>query len=394
MKIIIIDHEPFSERKMEHFFIDDFQSEGYDVEFWSMLDAFGYSKSLKYNYKEKREFVYYIKNGLDLKKRMRELDVSNTFVFVEFWFHYDTLFVHELLKKYKINWGRLEYYHNPVANFYTAHRKAATIPNRKKINNILSKCTNTKYLKYQLLKRLATNKFKELNTSKVSFLTGNNRDNLHPSEHYISIDYFDIEKYKTTIKQPTLLNYPYIVFADIYLGKHPDLQINNKKAYMDNDLYYQKLKTFFTKLEESLRMPVVIAAHPKASYNNEFGDRLHYTNQSANLIINSKMVLMHSSLSISFALLSNKNIIQFYTNDFFTSDQLSKAYETMHGISKQINSSCINIDGNYEPRKLYNKEVDILKYNSVLQKYFLKDATEERSNFNIVNDTIKTFFVC
>lgn len=394
MKIVILDHEPYSDRRKKHFFINKFRSEGVEIEFWSLWKILGYSKHLKYEYAMEGEAIFYLESRQGLEERLKRLDYKTTFVFVEFWSNSYTLYILELLNKAALKWGRLEYYHNPVSNFYSSFREATKIKRLVWVKILFNRLLDKEYLRYQLISRFYKQYFNSLNTANVNFLTGSNRRNVPLSNKTVSIDYFDVETFNNELPKPALLDYPYIVFADIYLGKHPDLQIANSKPYMDIEMYYQRLNLFFSKIESQLEMPVVIAAHPKASYdNNEFCDRLCIKNETANLIINSKMMIQHCSLSLSFALLSKKNVIQFYDNVFIGNPVLNDFYKIMKGISVATDSSCINIDESFDIKILYNRKVNVAKYNDILQRYFTKNSEEKRDNFEIIYNSIGNLFI-
>lgn len=394
MKIVILDHEPFTDRKSQHYFIKEFLMNDIEVEFWSLWKILPYSKNIAYKNHTTEKFVKYYTSKNTFLADLKVLNPSNTFIIIETWFNSDSLYIFKQLRDNNLKWARIEYYHNPAVNFYTSDiaAKPRKLSLKTKILELARIVLIPKNLKYYYLQKFKEKKFRTLITSDLSFITGNFSGNFNLSKHYISIDYFDVEIFKTEKEKESILAFPYVVFADIYLGKHPDLEISTGGNYLDIDLYYQKLNHFFDQIEEKLKMPVVIAAHPKSDYkNNEFKGRLCIKNKTANLIINSKLLIQHCSLSISFALLNNIKVIQFYDNSFLKSTVLFNLYQYIKAISLKTNIPYINIDDEMDIKSLFNIQVDKKKYKEVLQKYFLKNKEEsiDQSNFEIIYKNIK-----
>lgn len=395
MNIIILDHEPFSDRRKKHFFIDHFFSIGWDVQYWCIQNILNYSKNIEYNYRDNESFVSYINSTQDLKKRLEILDVSRTLLFFEFSFNPDTLYIFEKVHKLGLTFTQLSYYRNPVTNFHCAPNKTKEKDKvsffKNKMKLIKSFLNDSNIRHSILLQKFRSKYFNTIQKSEFCFATGNNHNNLPPSKKYISLDYFDIIEYKNIESENPVVDKPYIVFTDIYLGKHPDLQKNNAEEYIDQQLYWKKLRTFFDKLESQLSMPIVIAAHPKAKYTSEFGRRLYFYNKTANLVSNSEFVITHGSISTSFALLANKKVVHFYTDEFLIHDKLLAIYYNMLNVSEKIGGLCWNIDMNYEVTQIDNITVNSTLYSDILTKYFRKE-NQNLTNFDLVKNTINDYF--
>ncbi|MEN5233639.1 hypothetical protein [Sphingobacterium faecium] len=389
MKIIILDHEPFSARKNNHFFIQEFRNKGIEVEFWSLWKMFPYSKKINYHTALEGPQICYIKTKRELRKKFNEIDNKNTFLFVEFWFNSQTWHVHQLLVQNNIKWGRIEYYHNPTYSFYLPQGDIATPKKWSRYKNLLTNIFSLDYIKFHLLLKFDNTYIRNIMTADISFITGENSGTFSQAKKHTSIDYFDVETYRIEKAKTPLLNYPYTVFADIFLGKHPDLQIHHGNDYMDMDEYYKKLNTFFDHLEASLGMPVVIAAHPKSSYKDEFKGRKCIKNETANLIINSQLVVQHASLSISYALLAEKKVIQFYDNSFLVNPVLNRFYHIMRNVSSQTATPCINIDEENDYKKLYAAPIQQKLYQQILSRFFTKPKEVQLTNFEIVGREIE-----
>lgn len=388
MKVIIIDHEPYTLQKKERYFIDYFVDKNIAVEYWCVQEVLDYSKIANYEVKLVDGFVKNISTRKEIIHLVKEIDVSNTFVFFECRQNLDTFYLLELFYTRHVIWGRIEYFHNPTIEFL-----APIYPNKKMsyLGRFLAKVknyTNRKWIKYYMYRKFNNDKLIKLNTSYLSFITGNNIKGLLPSRKYVSIDYFDIVKFKEEDIAAPKLNYDYAVFGDVYLGRHPDLQIMYGDNYIDLENYYAKMNSFFDRVEQVFGFPVVIAAHPKSNYTNEFGNRLVLKDCSTNLIINSKLFMSHCSLSVCNAMLSYKKILQLSSNEFLVNDALkgfSSIMDRLHGI---IKAPIMNIDQEVYFDDFIQSEIPITEYEMALDAYFRKSDLESVSNEEIVYDNI------
>ncbi len=101
----------------------------------------------------------------------------------------------------------------------------------------------------------------------------------------------------------------YIVFLDQYTPYHPDRVLTGIYSN-DPGLYYESLLAYFQELENLTGIEVVVAAHPKSEYpNNFFGGRRTIKNNTENLVENSSLVVAHFSTAVSFAIKYKKPLI-------------------------------------------------------------------------------------
>ncbi len=114
MRVIILDHEPFHERKINHYFIDDFLSQGYEVEYWALCDILPYMKGAKFQYRGKRDFVNYIVSMNDLFARLELLDPNRDLLIVEIWFLFNTKDIFKKIESEGLKWIKIDYYLNPT----------------------------------------------------------------------------------------------------------------------------------------------------------------------------------------------------------------------------------------------------------------------------------------
>lgn len=127
-------------------------------------------------------------------------------------------------------------------------------------------------------------------------------------KYSMSIDY----KVAQDVKSESIVNEPYAVFVDQYFIHHPDFKTNHIVHSFTANEYYVELNKFLVNFSQQTGLKVVIAAHPRRSeekkkdFNSSFD--LYY-NKTADLIKNSKIVLVHFSTAINFAVIFNKPFV-------------------------------------------------------------------------------------
>jgi len=163
----------------------------------------------------------------------------------------------------------------------------------------------------------------------------------------------DYDIYLDIKDKPINKKNPYAVFID--QSNTYDFDIFNLKSPY-NDEYYDLLVKFFKKLEKETKLSVIFAAHPKtpSSIIKKFPNLLKGTEyqigNTAELIKNSNLVLLHHSTAFNFVTLFNKPSV------FLTSNVLrgySNVRPRIEDYAKSANSKIINMDNDL------NKLLDI-----------------------------------
>lgn len=371
MKIIIIEHEPFNDRKNDHYYIQKFKDRSISIEYWDLSKVLNYSKNINYNNEKPENYVLKFDNLNQFYGSLNEIDNLSTILIVELFFKLQTVEIFKKIKDLKIKWVRLDFYYNPTNIFEPS----------KKINDIIFKLLEIKKIK-ERYNNFLLKKWQHLNLPNRVFVTGNLKNYpLVPKENIIGLDYFDIKTYEEKKGISSLIGKKYIVFLDIMLPNHPDLQRSNLSS-VKASTYFKKINYFFDKIEKETGYNVIIASHPKANYSNEFKNRVVLKNLTAELCINAEIILTHGSLSISFPLLAKKPIIYLYFEEMFKIPTLYYYYKRMLKASELLGAEIINID-----KILFNNildsKVDFLKYTELLEKVYLKDVLEF-DNFEIL----------
>ena len=179
---------------------------------------------------------------------------------------------------------------------------------------------------------------------------------------------------------------PYAVFLDQCLPLNPagPLGRGEKKTVATKDKYFPALNNFFSDFETKTGLEVIFAAHPRSRYDlypEYLYGRKYLLNKTAELIINSKIVLLHSSTSLSFAVLYEKPMV------FLTSDEIKRSFHDfrVHSYSRAMNGLLFNIDYKNNYSKTRSKDRFFL-YDK--DKYLKFPGTPDKSLWYIFLDSI------
>jgi hypothetical protein len=138
----------------------------------------------------------------------------------------------------------------------------------------------------------------------------------HHAVKVVPINLVDYDHYmRAKFEDCRIVEGRYAVFLDVFLPGHPDLKVIGRPA-VNPQAYYSSLNRFFSLLEVTHGIKVVVAAHPKADYsNNPFQGRDIYRDLTAKLVKDADFVVSHHSTSISYAVLNHKPIVFVYTDE-------------------------------------------------------------------------------
>jgi hypothetical protein len=254
---------------------------------------------------------------------------------------------------------------------------------------------NKKYLKHIIFKlyRIGLKipiHYYGINYAKVFFIMGGSKANtvsplINNKTQKVWIHAFDYDLYLSLKKK--INNNNYIVFIDQYLPFHPDTLVSPIPNIIEPIKYYSDLRNYFDHIELITTQKVIIAAHPKADYvGNEklFGFRkiVHGFN-SAELINEASLVLMHSSRTINLVVLFNKPV-QFITSNLLNKTKIGAQ---ISAIASYFNQEPINI--NSLNNDLLIDKVNLKKYSAYISEYIKKPFTKEIPFWKQLIDFIK-----
>ncbi len=203
--------------------------------------------------------------------------------------------------------------------------------------------------------------------------------------HYLDYDLY-LEKRRAPEPPPS----PYCVFLDEYFPFHPDFFTYGESPLpISAARYYEGLHRFFSFVEERMQMPVVIAAHPRARYDQHpdyFRGRRVEQFKTIDVVSQAPLVLLHESRSANFAVMYRKPVI------FLTSDELEK--KTVYGsfirnFAAALGKKPINMDREIDCDPEKECVVDEQKYQEYFVNYIKIPGTPEKPFWEIVADKIE-----
>lgn len=381
MKIIILEHEPYQERKKKHYFIDEFLEKNIQIEYWSLNRMLSYTKNIPYLHQETEGFVKYFDNFSLFFEELSSLNPEEACFFVELGYNLSTKRIFEFFSKHSFKWFRLDYYLNPSLSM------EKSISFKEQIFHLILDKIFYKKIFEKVVSVLFLDKRQAI--PNILFYTGSEKKYLIKAKEYVSLDYFDVATFREKSEEEPFVKESYIVFLDIMLGyTHPDFLRIGKKNIIDGNEYFKMIRSIFNKFEKKYGIPVIIAAHPKAKYTNEFGERQVIQHKTAELVINAKIVLTHNSLSTIFGVLSYKPIFfidfkKLFSKNFF----IKRIQKSIYFIAEQLKT--VVIDENYPIETLNNESIDKNAYNQYLELYYKKESNNHLSNFEIVERKVE-----
>lgn len=205
------------------------------------------------------------------------------------------------------------------------------------------------------------------------------------------INHPDFETYLSIKEEPRLIQHKYAVFIDTYFPYHSESYLGEAVPLNIDEIaqkYYKSLNTYFRQVETKLGIPVVIAAHPYANYNenNPFENREVYYYQTARLIKDCEVVCIHGSNAFSYVALYNKPV------EIIINSSIKGTY---FGNAAELTASKLHLPI-YDTDKSLSVAPSFRKIDNELRiKYidkYLGDISTQKSNKELLVENIKTFY--
>jgi hypothetical protein len=198
---------------------------------------------------------------------------------------------------------------------------------------------------------------------------------------------FDYEEYLNLKNKPMdkqLQNS--VVYLDQDLEGNYEFLLNNFKFPATKDFHWKSLNIFLNNISKRLNTKVHIAAHPRRDKNLSIDtDYKVFYGQTADLIKNSSLVLVHNSVALSYAILFNKPILFITTNEI---KKFSKEIDfSIKKFANVLNTLPVNIN-------LFNdfEKYDFLNYDQTAYKDWNENyiKSQDSKNKSLWPDFIKT----
>lgn len=204
----------------------------------------------------------------------------------------------------------------------------------------------------------------------ISLVGGLASYNKFTNKNIINAHSMDYDVYLNIKDKPKNNSNFYAVFLDEDMVDHPDYAFEDQKSPVTNKQYNKTLSNFLKKFESETGFKVKIACHPKRKIENIpnlLKDFEWVHGETAKLVMNSRVTLVHQSTSLSYAILFKKPLI------FLISNELAKSWlgPSIEIFSEILNSLLINMD-NFSNKAFDTKtflKIDEKKYKNYLDNY-------------------------
>jgi hypothetical protein len=176
-----------------------------------------------------------------------------------------------------------------------------------------------------------------------------------------------------------------VVFLDEAVTHHSDYDHSGTKPDCNEYDYYYELNEFFDYLEETTGNEVVIAAHPKSNYKKGkdfFNGRKIVYGKTVELVCNARLVVLHASTSVNFAILYEKPLV------YVT----SRSYSNVFREKIKLRANILNLDPVSLPinkKIVFNYCVDVEIYKQYSRNYIKYPGSENKLLWNAVCDYIE-----
>ncbi len=317
-RVVIIEHDTLSMRLKECFCIEQLLSRGIEVEYWDLSQLIHPWIDIPFEIKE--EYIKKIKNIEQLKDALTGTNIEDTLFILEVGASYENRKIVSLLKKFDCYCIKFHLHGNLIVERSFSQRMKSML--------LKSPVKFAKHIFEGLYRRYIL-KFDY--NAVASSAAHHNPD--------VTINHPDYEHFMTREQAP-ILDYPYIVFNDIYFPFHPDYTFSEEYKQVTSREYYRVLNLLFSHVEKKLGMPVVIAAHPKAKYEGqEFEGRKIMSNKTCNLVKFAKFAITSESNSLSYLSMAKIPFIFVYPESY----KGLRAFELIQNLAKYCNKPAHNI---------------------------------------------------
>lgn len=181
----------------------------------------------------------------------------------------------------------------------------------------------------------------------------------------------------------------YAVFLDEYLPFHPDVSIIGLNV-IDSDYYYTYLNRFFDLIEQSLGVPVIIAAHPKAEkykLHNYFNGRKIVFYKTTQLCKYATLVLAHDSTSINNAVFFNRPILLMLYRKMQLENMFT--FRSTLAFAEALHAQTIYVDDDYN-KKITIPRVDSTCYDGYKYRYMTSPKTRDVDSKTVLLNFLRT----
>ena len=362
-KIIFICYIPLTNEFEKNFYINELLANEFRVEYWDVASI--YFKNIKFEGSIDRDYIKKINSLKKLKGMLKSEDIKDVIFFPVITYSGKVFRLFRLLSKMNCTTFFIERGALPTSN-----------ENLSFLYKILSVLGNPGRLHQHILNKIVQllKKIKFIKNYDMVFFAGSLAVDKHKRcPNIIPINHFDYDDYLLNKeKADKLINYKYCVFLDDNIVHDTDFKMLDIKT-VTAEKYYDSMNRFFDFIENEYRLKVIIAAHPKSSYDpGLFGARKVYKNKTNELTKESAFVIAHYSTSISYAILYKKPVLFIYTNEM----RKMGFFDIINNFATVLNCNMYNIDSLHDKNNIQFKDVDPKRYDKYKYTYLTSRDSE------------------
>lgn len=399
--IIFFVETPFTDRDEKRFGIKELSQQGFQVEVFQLEDIFHKQKYIASKQGNQKEYITYLSTINELENALR-IRSKKVLVILLTGYHQNLL---KLMVRLGIDYAIHCTNKIPSPSETVSESKYIKIKQKlfeegflllsKSIGRALLKTLEFVNRKTPLApkyviaggSRSIEHLTKEtLNSSKIIWAHSLDFDLFLQSieSSFKSSPYFDV--YGNLVEQKNFNNY--IVFLDEYSPYHPDNDFFKIPHADKKETYYPRLESFFHYLEKKYNAKVVIAAHPRSEYQTKehFKSFVIIKDRTLDLIKNCRFALIHSSTSINFINLFEKEAVFFYTStmrNFYKN--MVVTFANLHG----KNPSEIDFNTDFDSLNLLQDKIDHSKYLVYRNAFIKRNDSRMEYSWVIIADELR-----
>lgn len=380
-KIVFLVQSSFNKRDYKRFGFEIFIKDGFEVYVWDFTpflfprvdklvtppDHFEYENLIRFKYKK------------DAVTALNELG-KNTFIIPLFEYDFSNFCIFKAITKNNLPYGML---------ISAAFPKA----NRKYSEGLIKRLSGVslKQLFSRMLMKIPP--YTNIKTANFFFTGGAKslpKSSLIDSKtEVLWIHAFDYDIFLEQANE-SQREEKHIVFLDSNIAFNPEYIYRGMTPLVSAKKYFLSLCRFFDRLEAKFGREVIIASHPRSHYEKSpgvFQDRKIVRGKTAELVRKSKFVVLHWSVSLTFAVLFKKPMV------FISTDELEKGShaEMLNQFASTFGKMPINIDETLDidfDNELY---VDDKIYEKYKNDFIKIKGTEELPFWQVVSNKIRAY---
>lgn len=366
-QVVYISWMPLSEKVERDWYIAYLREQGVSVAFWDVTALI--FPGMSFQAPLDRDYLAIVTSYGQFAELIASKDTSRTnfVMFVNYEGRFNRLY--RMLTSHGCRLFFFEWGNFPIKNRSRVRKYASQLRNPVKcLATVWYRCVGFAAINLNLVKPFD-----------VVFAAGNASLAMHPKAcRLVPVNLCDYDNYMQDNEKPRkLVSGRYCVFLDINLAFQSDIKVVGWD-YVNPANYAASLNRFFRIIEERYGVEVVIAAHPKAEYDEKyFEGRQALKGVTPELVRNAEFIISHHSTAISYAVLNRKPLLFVYT------EEMARIYRHtivgwMGDFAEYLHQPIYNIDQLPKTQEVEVREPDQERYDLYKYNYLTTPESEHR----------------